>query len=119
MSDEETTETTQREAERNYGAEALAVLEVLRSGTVLYELGLGLATVGAAIRNAGKGKGKIVLTLDLASAQKGGGSALNVAGSVKVTPPREEVAETLMYTTNDGKLSRRHPDQPTIPGFAD
>lgn len=119
MSDEETTETTQREAERNYGAEALAVLEVLRSGTVLYELGLGLATVGASIRNAGKGKGKIVLTLDLASAQKGGGSALNVAGSVKVTPPREEVAETLMYTTNDGKLSRRHPDQPTIPGFAD
>lgn len=103
------------EGQRSYAGEAIEVLSQQRSGTLLAEFGEELADIVRAIRERGKGTGKVTLTLDVRAATKGGGRAVSIAGTVKAVHPKAEVEETLMYAGHDGRLSRRDPAQPELP----
>lgn len=106
---------TEKRSDRSYAQEAVDLIGEAGSGVIAHELGLRIAEVAAAIRSAGRGSGKVVLTLSFKAATKGSGGALAIAGDVKSTVPKPETSETIMFATNDGRLSRRHPDQPALP----
>jgi len=106
---------TEEARTRNFASEAVELLAQQRSGTLLAEIGEGASEIARLIRERGRGSGKVVLTLDIRPATKGGGKALSIAATVKVTTPKAEVEETLMYVGEDGKLSRRDPRQPELP----
>lgn len=111
MSDGETSEEV-----RSYATEVIEALSEQRSGTLLYDLGEAMADVIATVRQTGK-PGSLTLKLSVRPAQKGGGAYLNISDEIKVTKPKPETAETLMYAHEDGRLSRRDPRQPALPAF--
>lgn len=106
---------TEEAQTRNFATEAIELMAQQRSGTLLAEIGEGAAEIGRRIRERGGGSGKLTVVLDFRTATKGGGKALSIAATVKVTTPKAEVEETLMYVSEDGKLSRRDPRQPELP----
>ena len=113
-----TEETKQADEIRNYAAEATTVLTSVGHGTLLYNIGEALAEIAESVRSNGKA-GSLTLKLGMKAVSKGGGPAVNLSYELKVAKPKPETGETLMYSTEDGRLSRRHPDQPDLPGFGD
>lgn len=114
MADELELDTDEAQT-RNFASEGMELLVQQRSGTLLAEIGEGASEIARIIRERGRGSGKLVLTLDIRAATKGAGKALSIAATLKVTTPKAEVEETLMYVGEDGKLSRRDPRQPELP----
>lgn len=104
------------EEDRSYAAEFVEVLSLQRSGTLAYDLGKQLSDVIAAVRMTGKA-GAMTLKISVRPAQKNGGPAVNLSDEIKVSMPKQETAETLMYAHEDGRLSRRDPRQPALTGF--
>ena len=83
-------------------------------GSLDDKLTAALADVAQAVQLLDKG-GKVTLVLNLAA--KAGGVV--VTPDIKVTAPESKQSGQFFYVAADGTLSRRDPNQPTLPNMED
>ncbi len=88
------------------------ILEI-NNGATVGELNDALQRVVAAVRSTGR-KGSVALTISVAPAAKGATDVLMIEASVKARLPEPERGMTIFYATEDNRLVRNDPKQPTL-----
>jgi len=84
-------------------------LRALRGGQMLDEASEKLAELVQAVERTGKA-GTLTLTLAIKPAGRAAGT-LVISDKIKLTPPKEESAETLLWATPEGNLLTEDPRQ--------
>ncbi len=88
------------------------MLEIANGATV-GELNDALQKVVAAVRQTGK-RGKLTLDVTVSPAAKGATDVLMIEAQVKTRLPEPERGMTIFYATDDNRLVRNDPKQPTL-----
>lgn len=100
----------------NDNVEALiAALREIDDGLLLQECGDKLAEAVQVARKRNK-KAGIQISLGLKPNQYG---QVEVVGRVEIGLPKSDSYGAIMYTTEEGHLTRRDPRQPELPGMGD
>jgi hypothetical protein len=85
----------------------------IRHGDLITDLTVALHDVVTAVRATG-GKGVLTLKLTIQPFSKGDPNTLTVFDDVSTKLPRSESPATIMFSTDDGILSRQDPRQPEL-----
>lgn len=89
-------------------------LAALGKGNNLAELSSELNRLVRAVRDTGK-KGKLVYTLNLDPVEGTDGAQVVASDAIKCVSPSPDRKSTLFFTTDDGELTRRDPNQTEFP----
>lgn len=90
------------------------ILGQIRKGRSLSELSEALRDLVQAVRDTGK-KGKLVYTVAVEPAAKTDGRVLMVSDDVALKAPESARDASLFFSTDEGRLSRKDPDQEEFP----
>ena len=106
MSDEPTSDPNQL---RNFGL----VMAALEDGRFQRDLSESFRELVKGLEDhpAGKAKGKVALQLSVSIAD----GIVEITGDYKVTAPKLARGRSVFWTTPEGNLTRRNPNQPDLP----
>ena len=96
--------------------DVLDLLVGLRQGAALEEYAESVSELLEAVRKTGKG-GSIQFTLKVAPISAADSVTLTIDDALTLKAPKLPAGSTVMYRTEDGRLSRRDPRQPELPGL--
>lgn len=85
-------------------------LRELRNGNTLHDLSDALTGLVQMVRDTGKA-GQLTLTIRVRPATKNDASTVLIEDDVMVKPPKRDRSATIMFTSEDGGLSRKDPRQ--------
>lgn len=88
----------------------------LRGGSAAYEAAASLSELLEAVKRTAKG-GTLTLQLKVEPLTAGDTVSLRITDALTLKAPRLPVGATVMYRTEDGRLSARDPRQPELPGL--
>lgn len=94
--------------------DTIDTLQQIRAGGLLDEIGDELANLTRHVRETGRG-GKLTITLTVSPVKKGQGEIVTIADEVRAKLPKIERPSTVLFTNDDGGLSRKDPRQPDLP----
>lgn len=92
----------------------IATINDIRQGQIADEMGDQLAALVKAVRETG-GKASLSLKLTIKPASKNNTEQLVVTDEIVATKPKPERGTTILFSTEEGNLSRRDPRQPELP----
>lgn len=99
-----------------HGHPAMEFLSNLRRGTLLDALAEQIAYVTSEVESTHR-SGTITLRIKVAPV-KGSADQLEVTDTLTAKPPEREQPPAYFWLLEDGRLSRRDPRQPSLPGIA-